>query len=74
MSTVLGKYARNYMVTDKAANNKVDVVKRTVLDIIRKTVQPSKPIYEIDDESGARMLRNDLLAKAFLFKVVKRGE
>lgn len=74
MTTVLGKYARNY-VTDKPATvgNKV---KRTVMDIVRKTMQPSRPIYETDDESGAKMLRNDLLAKAFLFPTAttKRGK
>lgn len=65
MSTVLGKYARNYVTDNKPNGNKV---KRTVLEIVRRAAQPSKPIYEVDEESGAKMLRNDLLAKAFLFR------
>jgi hypothetical protein len=69
MSTVLGKYARGY--TDNTSTTVGNKVKRTVLEIVRRTMQPSKPIYEVDEESGAKMLRNDLLAKAFLFPTGK---
>lgn len=74
MTTVLGKYARNYIVANNKPPSGGQKVKRTVMQIVRKIMQPSKPIYEVCDESGAWMMRNDLLAKAFLFKDTNKKE
>ena len=72
MSTILGKYARNCITEKKPTNTVGNKVKRTVIDIVRRSIHPSKPIYETCEESGAKMLRNDILAKAFLFKEERR--
>lgn len=70
MTTILGKYAQNYVKSNKniKTNTKTEKIKRTVIQIIRRIANPPKPISEIDEESGAKMLRNDYLAKAFLFR------
>jgi len=68
MTTILGKYAQNHMKNKTKAKTKTEKVKRTVIQIVRKIMNPPKPIYDVCDESGAWMLRNDLLAKAFLFR------
>lgn len=64
----LNKYAQSYK---EANNNKVgNKGNLSALDIIKRRFRlatNAKPIYDTCDDSGAKMIRNDLLARAFLF-------
>lgn len=62
----LNKYAQTY----KDANNMPISKESSFMSLMRRKFRlatNAKPIYDTCDDSGAKVLRNDLLARAFLF-------